>query len=65
MEDAAFVRRGKTGTDLSNNLDRLVRREAADAAQQRREVFAVHVLHRQERVSFVFADVVDAAHVRV
>jgi len=36
MEDAAIVRRGKAGADLSNNLDRPVRREAADAAQQRR-----------------------------
>ena len=59
MEDAAFVRRGKAGADLSNNLDCVVRRETADAAQQRREVFAVHVLHRHERTAVPFADVMN------
>ena len=39
--------------------------EAADAAEQRREVLAVHVLHRQERVALDLVDVVDAADVRV
>ena len=34
MEDPAIVRRGKAGADLTNNLDRLVRRESADPAQQ-------------------------------
>ena len=39
--------------------------EAADAPEQRREILAVHVLHRQERRAVDFVDVVDAADVRV
>src|SRR6185503_7136996 len=36
-----------------------------DAAQQRSQVLSVHELHGQERHTVRFADVVDAAHVRV
>ena len=39
--------------------------EAADAAEQRREILAVDVFHRQERVALEFADVVHAADVRM
>ncbi len=44
---------------------RAVFREAADALEQRREILAVHVLHRQERRAVDFVDVVDAADVGV
>ena len=44
---------------------RLVRRQPADAPQQRREILAVHVLHREEVLAVGLADVVDAADVRV
>jgi hypothetical protein len=40
-------------------------RKAADPAHERREILAVDVFHRQERVAFVFAGVIDTAHVRV
>ena len=63
MEDAAVVRRGKAGADLSNDLDGLVRRQPADAAQERRKVFAVHVLHRHERTAVPLADVMDPADI--
>ena len=63
MEDAAIVRRGKAGADLSNDLDGLVRRQPADAAQQRRKVFAVHVLHRHERTAVPLADVMNPADI--
>ena len=65
MDDAAIVRGGEPGADLPRELDRAVLREAADAAEQRREILAVHVFHREERVALEFADVVDAADVRV
>ena len=39
--------------------------KAADAPEQRRQILAVDVLHRQERVAFELADVVDAADVRM
>ena len=65
MDHAAVVRRGEPGADLARQLDRAVLREAADAADERREILAVDVLHREERVSLVFTGVVDAADVRV
>ena len=49
VDDVALVRRGEAGADLARDLERPVLREAADAPEQRREIFAVHVLHRQER----------------
>ena len=48
MQDAALVRRGEAGAELPRDLDRLVLRQPADASQQRREIFAVDVLHRHE-----------------
>ena len=55
----------RPGADLPRDLERAVLRESADAAEQRGEVLAVHVLHRQERVAVDLVDVVDAADVRV
>ena len=63
VEDAALVRRGEAGADLARDLEAALLREAADAPEQRREILAVHVLHRQERVPVDLADVVDAADV--
>jgi len=63
VDDAAVVRRGQPRARLPRHLEGAVLRKAADAAEQRREILAVHLLHRQERVAFEFADVGDAAHV--
>ena len=63
VDDAAVVRGGEARADLARQLDRAVLRKAADATEQRREILAVDVLHRQERVAFELADVVHAAHV--
>ena len=63
MDDAAVVRGGEAGAHLARELDRAVGGETADAAEQEREVLAVHVLHREKGVAFEFADVVDAADV--
>ena len=65
MDDAALVRGGEAGADLPRDLERAVLGETADAAQQRREILAVDVLHREERVPVDLVDVVDAADVRV
>ena len=65
MEDAPLVRRGQPGAELPRDLERLVLGQPADAAQQRRQVLAVHVLHREEQLAVDLADVVDAADVRV
>ena len=53
----------QTGAQLTGNLDRLVAAEPADAAQQRGEVFAIDVFHRDEDFPFRLADVIDARHV--
>ena len=65
VQDAAVVRGGEARADLARDLERLVRRQPADAPQQRREVLAVHVLHREEVLAVHLADVVHAADVRM
>ena len=65
MQNLAVVGRRETGAELACELERLVRRQPADAPQQRREILAVDVLHREEVLAAGFADVVHAAHVRM
>ena len=65
VDDAAIVRGGEAGAHLARHFDGAVLGEAADAAEQRRQILAVDVFHREEGVPLVLADVVDAAHVRV
>ena len=65
MDDAALVSGREAGADLPRDFDRAILREASDAPQQRSEILAVDVLHRQKRVTVGFIDVVDAAHVRM
>ena len=65
MDDAAFVRGGEARADLARDLERAIFRESADAAQQRREILAVDVLHREERRAVDLVDVVHAADVGV
>ena len=65
MDDAAVVRGGESGADLPRQLHRAFLWEASDAAEQRREILAVHVFHREEGVTLGFADIVDAADVRM
>jgi len=63
VHHTAFVYCGETGAHLMRDGERPIFRKPADAAEERREVLSVHVLHRDERVSFDFIDVVDAADV--
>ena len=65
MQHAALVRRGDAGAQLARELDRLVLRDAADPAEQRREILAVDVLHRQEAAAVGVAEVVQPADVLV
>ncbi len=65
VQHAAVVCGGEARAQLAGYLDRLVGRQAADAPQQGREVFAVHELHGQEVVAVDLVDVVDATHVRM
>jgi hypothetical protein len=65
MDDTAIVRRGEPGAELARHLVGLGPRQSADALQERREVFAVDILHRQEELAAHLADVVDAADVGV
>ena len=63
MQHALFVRGGESGAELARDLERLVAGQPADAPQQRAQVFAIHVFHREEVQPFDFAEVVDAADV--
>ena len=65
MQNFAVVCRREAGAQLPCQLERLVRWQPADAPQQRREILAVDVLHREEVLAVGFADVVHAAHVRM
>ncbi len=65
MHHAALVRRREAGAELARDLERLVFRQPADPPEQRRQILAVHVLHRQDRLPVHFADVVHAADVRM
>jgi hypothetical protein len=65
VEDSAIVRGREPGTELPREIERLVGRQATDPLRERREIFAVDVLHREKRQAVHFADVVDAADVRM
>jgi hypothetical protein len=65
MQDPALVRRGDAGAQLVRELDRFVLRNAPDAAEQRRQILAVHVFHREEAAAAGLAEVVQAADVLV
>ena len=65
MQHVAVVHRGKSRAQLPRDLKALVFRQPADAAEQRVEVFAVDVLHRQKAAAVDLPDVVDTADVRM
>ena len=65
VQHALVVRRAEARAHLARDLDRLVGRKPPDAPQQRGQVLAVDVLHREEVPSLDLADVVDAADVGV
>ena len=65
MQQSAIVRGGETSADLVRGLQSLVAGQAADAAQQRRKILAVDVLHGEKVLAVHLADVVDATDIRV
>ncbi len=65
VQHALVVGRGQPGAQLAGDLDRLVLGQAADAAQQRRQILAVDVFHRQVVVPLGFANVEHPTDVRV
>jgi hypothetical protein len=56
MEDAAVVGGGKACADLPCDVERLVRGQAADPLEQRSEILAVDVLHREELLAIELGD---------
>ena len=65
VEDASLVRGRHAGTELAREVDRLVLRDPPDPAQQRCQVLAVDVLHRQEAAAVGVAEVVEPDDVLV
>src|SRR2546429_9803403 len=65
MNDAAFVSRRQPGANLACDFRSLVRREPPDAAHHGSEVLTVHVFHRQEQCAVRFANITNAANVRM
>jgi hypothetical protein len=65
MQHAALVRGREPRAQLPRDLDRLVLRDAADSAEQRCEIFAVHILHREEAPAVGVAEIVQTADVLV
>ena len=65
VQDAAIVSGGNPRAELPREVDRLVLWDAADAAEQRRKILAVDILHREEAAAVRVAEVVEPADVLV
>ena len=63
MQHAFFMRGGESGAQLARNFQSLVFGQAADAAQERAQILAIDVFHREKEIAVEFAEIVDAAHV--
>src|SRR5689334_17504650 len=57
VQDPLFVRGLQPGANLMGDFRRLVFGEAADAKEQRRQVLAIDILHRQEYGLAGFSDI--------
>ena len=65
MDHASLVGGRQSRAQLPRDVGGFVFGEAADPAERGRQIFPVHVLHRQIQDAVGFTDVVDAADVRV
>src|SRR6185437_15330120 len=65
VQHAMLVGGGNAGAKLARDLDGFVLRKTADLAQQRRQVLAGDVLHADEGHTVGFANIKDAANVRM
>ena len=65
MDHVTVVGGGESGTELTGGLDGFIGGEPADAGEEGRKVFAIHVFHGDERRAIDHPDIVDAADVGV
>ena len=65
MQQSAIMRGREASADLVRGFQSLVRRQTADAAQQRRKVLAIDVLHGEKVLAVHLTDVVNATDIRV
>ncbi len=65
VEDALGMRGGESRAEASRDLGGFIYRKASNAAEQGGEVFAIHVLHGDERLAFELADIVHPADIRM
>ncbi len=63
MNHALLMRRRQARAQLTRDIDRLVRRQPANPAEERRQILAIDVFHREKRLALELADVVDPADV--
>ena len=63
MEDALGMRGSESRAEAACDLGGFIDGKAANAAKQRSEVFAIHVLHGDERLAFELAKIVHAADI--
>ena len=63
MEHAFVVGGGEAGAELARDLQRFVVRKPSDTSQERTQILAINVFHREKDESVGLADVVDAADV--
>ena len=63
VKHALGVCGGQSGAELASNVEGFVFGQAADAPQQRGQIFPIHIFHGEEGVTFNPAYVVDAANV--
>jgi hypothetical protein len=65
MQNATIVRRGKSGHQLACNVESLFVGEIPDALDQRLQVLAIDVLHREEVTPLEFGNIVGPADIRM
>ena len=65
MQDASLVGRRESSGEFARELHGFIAGQTADAAQKGAEIVSVDVLHREKRLAFGFADIVNPADVGV
>ncbi len=65
VQHAFLMGRRQSGAQPARDLERLVVGQTADPAQQRPQILAIDVLHREKQVAVDLADIVRAADIRV
>jgi hypothetical protein len=65
VQNSLCMSRGEACAQLACDFDGLVGGQAANAPQERSEVFAIDILHRKIKLAVDFAEIVDAADIGV